>query len=133
LLQHYHVQVQLVAPKGLGLPTKVREQLVKSGQLLCESETLTPEILARTDVLYCTRVQKERFPSVEEFERVAHSYRIDNSTLKHAKPSMAILHPLPRNDEVAEEVDFDQRAAYFRQMRYGLYCRMALLALVMSG
>jgi carbamoyl-phosphate synthase/aspartate carbamoyltransferase len=133
LLQHYHVQVQLVAPKGLGLPTKVREQLVKSGQLLCESETLTPEIVARTDVLYCTRVQKERFPSVEEFERVAHSYRIDNSTLKHAKPSMAILHPLPRNDEVAEEVDFDQRAAYFRQMRYGLYCRMALLALVMSG
>ncbi|KAL1864266.1 hypothetical protein VTK73DRAFT_6067 [Phialemonium thermophilum] len=133
LLQHYHVQVQLVSPQSLSLPPAVREQLVSAGQLLCESETLTPEILARSDVLYCTRVQKERFPSLEEFERVKNSYRIDNGTLKHAKSGMVVLHPLPRNEEVAEEVDFDQRAAYFRQMRYGLYCRMALLALVMSG
>ncbi|CAH0026589.1 unnamed protein product [Clonostachys rhizophaga] len=133
LLRHYEVQVQLVAPKGLALPAGVREQLVKSGQLLVESETLTPEILARSDVLYCTRVQKERFPSAEEYEAVKNSYRVDNAALKHAKSSMVVLHPLPRNEEVAEEVDFDQRAAYFRQMRYGLYCRMALLALVMHG
>jgi carbamoyl-phosphate synthase/aspartate carbamoyltransferase len=116
LLQHYQVQVQLVAPKGLSLPAAVREQLVKSGQLLCESETLTPEIMARSDVLYCTRVQKERFPNEEAYEKVKNSYRIDNSTLKNAKSSMVILHPLPRNEEVAEEVDFDQRAAYFRQV-----------------
>lgn len=116
LLQHYHVQVQLVAPKGLALPASVREQLIKSGQLLCESETLTPEIMARSDVLYCTRVQKERFPSEEAYEKVKNSYRIDNSTLKNAKSSMVILHPLPRNEEIAEEVDFDQRAAYFRQV-----------------
>ncbi|KAJ4315168.1 Carbamoyl-phosphate synthase [Fusarium piperis] len=132
LLRHYHVQVQLVAPKALALPTKVREQLVASGQLLCESETLTPEIMARSDVLYCTRVQRERFPSEEEYQRVKNSYRVDNASLKHAKSSMIVMHPLPRNEEVAEEVDFDQRAAYFRQMRYGLYCRMALLALVMA-
>ncbi|KAK3318452.1 hypothetical protein B0H66DRAFT_557297 [Apodospora peruviana] len=133
LLQHYQVKIQLVSPKSLALPIKLRDELVAADELLDESETLTPEILARTDVLYCTRVQKERFPSLEEFERVKDSYRIDNSTLKHAKSSMVVLHPLPRNDEVAEEVDFDHRAAYFRQMRYGLYCRMALLALVMSG
>ncbi|CAI6052646.1 unnamed protein product [Clonostachys chloroleuca] len=133
LLRHYEVQVQLVAPKALALPASVREQLANSGQLLVESETLTPEILARSDVLYCTRVQKERFPSVEEYEAVKNSYRVDNAALKHAKSSMVVLHPLPRNEEVAEEVDFDQRAAYFRQMRYGLYCRMALLALVMHG
>ncbi|KAM0426180.1 hypothetical protein ACHAPT_008526 [Fusarium lateritium] len=132
LLRHYHVQVQLVAPKALALPAKVREQLVASGQLLCESETLTPEIMARSDVLYCTRVQRERFPSEEEYQRVKNSYRVDNTSLKHAKSSMIVMHPLPRNEEVAEEVDFDQRAAYFRQMRYGLYCRMALLALVMA-
>ncbi|KAH8735673.1 hypothetical protein BGZ61DRAFT_340614 [Ilyonectria robusta] len=132
LLRHYQVQVQLVAPRSLQLPPKVREQLVASGQLLCESESLTPEILARSDVLYCTRVQKERFPSEEEYERVKNSYRVDNAALKHAKGSMVVMHPLPRNEEVAEEVDFDQRAAYFRQMRYGLYCRMALLALVMG-
>ncbi|KAF4467886.1 hypothetical protein FALBO_5232 [Fusarium albosuccineum] len=132
LLRHYHVQVQLVAPKSLALPPKVREQLVASGQLLCESETLTPEIMARSDVLYCTRVQRERFPNDEEYQRVKNSYRVDNASLKNAKSSMIVMHPLPRNEEVAEEVDFDQRAAYFRQMRYGLYCRMALLALVMA-
>ncbi|KAI1478445.1 carbamoyl-phosphate synth [Daldinia eschscholtzii] len=133
LLRHYQVQVQLVAPKSLALPAEVRSLLKESGQLLCESEELTPEILSRSDVLYCTRVQKERFPSIEEYEKVKNSYRIDNATLKHAKQTTRVLHPLPRNEEVAEEVDYDHRAAYFRQMRYGLYCRMALLALVMSG
>lgn len=116
LLQHYGVKVQLVSPKSLALPAEVRELLVSSGQFLCESEELTPEIVARSDVLYCTRVQKERFPNVEDFEKVRNSYRIDNATLKDAKQSMCVLHPLPRNDEVAEEVDYDQRAAYFRQV-----------------
>ncbi|OTA94475.1 hypothetical protein M434DRAFT_394747 [Hypoxylon sp. CO27-5] len=133
LLRHYQVQVQLVAPKALALPPDVRNLLKESGQLLCESEELTPEILSRSDVLYCTRVQKERFPSTEAYEKVKNSYRIDNATLKYAKQTTRVLHPLPRNEEVAEEVDYDYRAAYFRQMRYGLYCRMALLALVMSG
>lgn len=133
LLRHYQVRVQLVSPKALALPASVREQLVSSGQLLCESEELTPEIIGRSDVLYCTRVQKERFSSSEEYERVKGSYMVDNSTLRNAKSNMVVIHPLPRNEEIAEEVDFDQRAAYFRQMRYGLYCRMALLALVMSS
>ncbi|KAI1395893.1 carbamoyl-phosphate synth [Hypoxylon fuscum] len=133
LLRHYQVQIQLVSPKSLALPSDVRSLLKESGQLLCESEELTPEILSRSDVLYCTRVQKERFPSFDDYEKVKNSYRIDNATLKHAKQTTRVLHPLPRNEEVAEEVDYDHRAAYFRQMRYGLYCRMALLALVMSG
>ncbi|KID92275.1 aspartate carbamoyltransferase catalytic subunit [Metarhizium guizhouense ARSEF 977] len=133
LLRHYHVKVQLVAPKGLELPKDVKDQLVASSQLLGESDTLTPEIIAHSDVLYCTRVQQERFETAEQYERVKNSYRVDNATLKHAKSHMVVMHPLPRNEEVAEEVDFDQRAAYFRQMRYGLYCRMALLALVMAS
>lgn len=116
LLQHYHVKVQLVSPKSLSLPSAVHEQLVKSGQLLTVSETLTPEILARSDVLYCTRVQQERFASKEEYEKVRGSYRIDNATLQNAKSSMIVMHPLPRNEEIAEEVDFDPRAAYFRQV-----------------
>ncbi|KAF4587221.1 aspartate carbamoyltransferase catalytic subunit [Ophiocordyceps camponoti-floridani] len=133
LLRHYQVKVQLVAPAGLELPSAAREQLAASGQLLCESSSLTAEVTARSDVLYCTRVQRERFASEEQYEAVRSSYRVDNAVLKHAKGSMVVMHPLPRNDEVADEVDFDQRAAYFRQMRYGLYCRMALLALVMAG
>lgn len=116
LLQHYQVKVQLVSPKSLALPPAVHEQLVKSGQLLTVSETLTPEILARSDVLYCTRVQQERFSSKEEYEKVRGSYRIDNATLQNAKSSMIVMHPLPRNEEIAEEVDFDPRAAYFRQV-----------------
>ncbi|KAL3430274.1 Aspartate carbamoyltransferase [Aspergillus tetrazonus] len=150
LLQFYDVRVQLVAPKDLSLPADIRQQLLATGQLLTESEELTPEIVARSDVLYSTRVQKERFADLEQYERLKNSFIIDNALLKHAKSHMVVMHPLPRNAEVSEEVDFDQRAAYFRQvslqtrgpsefdmlmwmqMRYGLYCRMALLALIMA-
>lgn len=156
LLQFYDVRVQLVAPKDLSLPEEVRQQIVNSGQLVLESDRLTPEIVAQSDVLYSTRVQKERFADLEQYERLKNSFIIDNALLKHAKSHMVVMHPLPRNAEIAEEVDFDQRAAYFRQvsldlsirptdecmltfffffplqMRYGLYCRMALLALIMA-
>lgn len=132
LLQFYDVRIQLVAPKELSLPAEVRQQIVASGHLEAESETLTREMVARSDVLYSTRVQKERFADLEQYERLKNSFVIDNALLKHAKSQMVVMHPLPRNAEIAEEVDFDQRAAYFRQMRYGLYCRMALLALVMA-
>jgi carbamoyl-phosphate synthase/aspartate carbamoyltransferase len=149
LLQFYDVRIQLVAPKALALPEEVRQQIVASGQLVLESEELTPEIVARSDILYSTRVQKERFEDLSEYERLKNSFVIDNALLKHAKSHMVVMHPLPRNAEISEEVDFDQRAAYFRQvcsipldisndiltfpqMRYGLYCRMALLALILA-
>ncbi|RDW69846.1 carbamoyl-phosphate synthase [Coleophoma cylindrospora] len=133
LLQYYDVQIQLVSPKALALPAEIRD-LIKSkpGQLLVESTELTPEIVARSDVLYCTRVQKERFADLAEYESLKDSFVINNRTLRNAKSQMVVMHPLPRNNEIGEEVDFDQRAAYFRQMRYGLYCRMALLALVLA-
>jgi carbamoyl-phosphate synthase / aspartate carbamoyltransferase len=132
LLRYYEVRINLVSPSALALPAEVRELLVSSGQLAVESDRLTPEIVAKSDVLYCTRVQKERFPSLDEYERLKDSMIIDNALLKHAKQTMIVMHPLPRNREINEEVDFDQRAAYFRQMRYGLYTRMALLALVLA-
>ncbi|PYH99396.1 bifunctional pyrimidine biosynthesis protein [Aspergillus ellipticus CBS 707.79] len=132
LLQFYDVRIQLVAPKDLSLPEEVRQQIIASGQLALESEELTPEIVAQSDVLYSTRVQKERFADLAQYERLKNSFVIDNALLKHAKSHMVVMHPLPRNAEISEEVDFDQRAAYFRQMRYGLYCRMALLALILA-
>ena len=116
LLQFYDVRVQLVAPKDLSLPEEVRQQIVNSGQLVLESDRLTPEIVAQSDVLYSTRVQKERFADLEQYERLKNSFVIDNALLKHAKSHMVVMHPLPRNAEIAEEVDFDQRAAYFRQV-----------------
>ena len=171
VLQFYSVTIQLVAPSKLQLPQKIRDTLASRGQLKGEFEQLTEEIVAASDVLYCTRVQKERFENVDDYELVKNATVVDSKTMKYAKPKMVVMHPLPRNQEIHEEVDFDPRAAYFRQvriprywsalclhlfilvvffvtplpyvseiqqanfivqMRYGLYCRMALLALVMA-
>jgi len=133
LLEHYPTTVvQLVSPTGLKLPIEVRQALIARGQLVVDSRELTPEILAKSDVLYCTRVQKERFEDLAMYEKVKDSFIVDTRVLSMAKKTTTVMHPLPRNREVAEEVDFDQRAAYFRQMKYGLYCRMALLALVLA-
>ena len=118
LLQHYDVHIQLVSPPSLALPQEVRQLLIGSGQLVHESPELTKEIVARSDVMYCTRLQKERFEDGEEYERLKGKLVVNNSVLKHAKAQMIVMHPLPRNEEVGEEVDFDQRAAYFRQVRY---------------
>lgn len=66
--------------------------------------------------MYCTRVQKERFEDLAQYEKLKDSFVVDNKTLKHAKAQMVVMHPLPRNNEIGEEVDFDERAAYFRQV-----------------
>lgn len=116
LLQHYDVHIQLVSPPSLALPTEVRQQLISAGQLTLESSELTKEIVTRSDVMYCTRLQKERFDDISEYESLKGKMVVDNSVLKHAKAQMVVMHPLPRNEEVGEEVDTDQRAAYFRQV-----------------
>lgn len=98
------------------MPTDLRDMLKASGQLLLEATELTPEIVAKTDVLYCTRVQKERFDDLKQYEALKDSLIINNKVLRDAKRQMIVMHPLPRNAEIDEEVDFDQRAAYFRQV-----------------
>ncbi|KAK3721029.1 Carbamoyl-phosphate synthase [Vermiconidia calcicola] len=133
VLRHYNVTIQLAAPAALALPSKIRESLKARGQLGAISDRLTPEMVARTDVLYCTRVQKERFEDLDEYENVKDEMVVSAKTLRDAKQNMIVMHPLPRNMELAKEVDDDPRAAYFRQMRYGMFVRMALLALVMAS
>ncbi|KAF3986076.1 hypothetical protein FT663_04493 [Candidozyma haemuli var. vulneris] len=132
LLRHYQVRVQLVAPKELSLPESIKTMLREHNMLSVETEQLTPELIAKSDVLYCTRVQEERFKDRDQYMRLKDTYIVDNKILSHAKSHMCVMHPLPRTTEIKEEVDFDQRAAYFRQMRYGLYVRMALLAMVIG-
>ncbi|ABN67872.2 multifunctional pyrimidine biosynthesis protein (PYR1) [Scheffersomyces stipitis CBS 6054] len=132
LLRHYQVRIQLVAPKELALPESIKNILIESGIRVTESEELTKDIIARSDILYCTRVQEERFSDREQYLRLKDTYIVDNKILSYAKQHMAVMHPLPRTSEIREEVDFDQRAAYFRQMRYGLFVRMALLAMVVG-
>ncbi|RLV91040.1 Protein URA2 [Spathaspora sp. JA1] len=132
LLRHYNVRVQLVSPKELAIPEDIRQFLIQNNMLKLESEVLTKEIIAKSDVLYCTRVQEERFEDKEQYLRLKDTYIVDNKILSHAKQHMCVMHPLPRTNEINEEVDFDQRAAYFRQMRHGLFIRMAILAMVIG-
>jgi len=116
LLRLYHVRIQLVSPAALAMPKDVRDRLLSSGSLLAESTELTPEIIARSDVLYCTRVQKERFADLNEYEHLKDAFIVNNTIMKYAKSHMIVMHPLPRATEISEEVDFDNRAAYFRQV-----------------
>ena len=117
LLKHYgDVKIQLVAPASLALPASLLSALQARGQL-CETATeLTPSIVARSDVLYCTRIQKERFEDPALYDTVRDALVVDNRVMKSAKRSMIVMHPLPRNIEIHEELDFDPRAAYFRQV-----------------
>lgn len=116
LLSHYDVTVNLVSPESLQMPDSVRDALKTRGQLNKVSTELSSDIVASSDVIYCTRVQKERFPDVASYEKVKDAFVIDNKLLKGAKSNMIVMHPLPRNNEIHEEVDFDPRAAYFRQV-----------------
>jgi len=90
------------------------------------------KVLPETDVLYVTRVQKERFEDPADYEKVKGAYVIDPAIMKAAKQEMIVMHPLPRVGEISPDFDDDPRAAYFRQMEYGLYVRMALLAMVLG-
>jgi len=128
----YSVRLNFVSPVSLAMPASVISAAKKAGVQVRQCESLD-EVLDETDVLYVTRVQKERFTSEEEWEKVKYLYRVDHSVLSRAKEDMIIMHPLPRINEIDPEVDFDsRRAVYFRQMRYGLFVRMALLASVMA-
>jgi len=128
----YSVRLNFVSPPGLAMPASVVAAARRTGVTVRLCDDLE-EVLADTDVLYVTRVQRERFESETEWTRVKDAYRVDHSVLARAKPEMIVMHPLPRLTEIDPEVDFDsRRAVYFRQMRYGLFVRMALLASVMA-
>ena len=90
------------------------------------------KILPESDVFYVTRVQKERFEASADYEKVKGAYVIDLEVMKAAKQNMIVMHPLPRVGEISPDFDDDPRAAYFRQMEYGLYVRMVLLGLVLG-
>jgi len=132
LLCLHTVRLNFVSPVALAMPSSVVSAARRAGVpvRICES---LDEVLADTDVLYVTRVQKERFQSEIEWQQAKDAYRIDHAVLSRAKEDMIVMHPLPRNNEIDPEVDFDsRRAVYFRQMRYGLFIRMALLTSVMA-
>ncbi|ORZ05810.1 hypothetical protein BCR42DRAFT_456687 [Absidia repens] len=132
ILAYYQVTLNYVAPPSLSMPQEVMDEVAAVG-VTQNVYTSLDQVIDSTDVLYMTRVQKERFETEDAYNAVKDSFILNNDMLSKAKSQMIVLHPLPRVNEIEPEVDFDQRAAYFRQMRYGLYVRMALLALVMGN
>lgn len=131
LLTLFNVRLNYVSPEILPMPEDVLAEVEASGTPQAHFTSLE-EILPESDVVYVTRVQKERFSDVAEYEKVKSSYVITPETLKIAKEDMIVMHPLPRVGEISIELDDDPRAAYFRQVEYGLYVRMALLAMVLG-
>jgi aspartate carbamoyltransferase catalytic subunit len=131
LLSLYRVKLNYVSPEILRMPREVMAEVDEKGVPQAEFNSLE-QVLPETDVLYVTRVQKERFEDPTEYENVKGAYVIDPDIMKAAKQEMIVMHPLPRVGEISADFDDDPRAAYFRQMEYGLYVRMALLAMVLG-
>jgi len=129
-LTHFNVKLHFIAPKELSIPEHYYDYLRSKKIEFVESdlESCGKEL----DFLYCTRIQKERFYDPMEYEKVAGTYKIDRSSLEYLKPDTYIMHPLPRVDEISEEVDSDPRAIYFEQAHNGVPVRSALLGLVMG-
>jgi len=124
-----NIKIHLVSPTELQLPTPYKEELQKNG-IIFEEHTDLESILGKVDVLYFTRVQKERFESPEKYEEVKSCYVLTPESVALLPKDAIIMHPLPRVDEIDHAVDNDPRAAYFRQATNGLYVRMALLELL---
>lgn len=131
LLSLFGIRMIFVSPPTLAMPPDITEGLRARGVDIAESEDLAATAL-ESDVLYVTRIQRERFEDLTEYERLKGSYVVDNSLVQRFREGAVVMHPLPRVDEIAPEVDSYSGAAYFRQVRNGLYIRMALLSLVLG-
>ncbi|CAG4909774.1 unnamed protein product [Colias eurytheme] len=132
LLTLYQVQLQYVSPPGLGMPKHIMDYVSEKGISQRVFDKLE-DVLGDTHVLYMTRIQRERFDSQEEYEKIRGLLVVTPQLMTRAKRRMIVMHPLPRVDEISAEFDTDPRAAYFRQAEYGMYVRMALLAMVSSA
>ncbi|RLI41518.1 aspartate carbamoyltransferase [Candidatus Bathyarchaeota archaeon] len=130
-LSLYNIELYLVSPESLKMRREVLETIKERISVTARSNL--EKVVSLVDVLYVTRIQKERFPEPAEYAKVKGSYRIDLETLKKAKEDLIILHPLPRVDEIAAEVDRTPYAKYFQQVWNGIVVRMALLALILGA
>ncbi len=131
LLTQYRVELVFVSPDMLRLPPEIVAEVHSAGMAHRETDDIH-NIIGDADVLYVTRVQKERFSDLALYDAVKEHYVVDPTLMARAKQEMIVMHPLPRVGEIAYAVDEDPRAAYFRQMRNGMYIRMALLAAVLG-
>lgn len=131
-LRHFNPTLHLIAPKELALPEEYKTYCNEHNIKYIEHEEFNADILNDADILYMTRVQRERFTDLMEYERVKNVYILRASMLKHSRENMKILHPLPRVNEISYDVDNDPHAYYFEQARNGLYARQAIICDVLG-
>ncbi len=127
LVRYTGMKFILISPEELRVPSYIREDVLKANGVEFEEVIRLEDALPKLDILYMTRVQRERFFNEEDYVRMKDFYILDGAKMKLARPDMYVLHPLPRVNEISVEVDSDPRAAYFRQVQYGVYIRMALI------
>ena len=125
--RHKNIKFVLISPDELKIPEYVKEEILEKNKIEYIETNDLEKYMDELDILYMTRVQRERFLDEEEYLRLKDSYILNNLKLKNAKNDLCIMHPLPRVNEISTEVDSDLRAAYFRQVKYGKYIRMALI------
>lgn len=126
LMRYEDIRFLFISPEELRVPDYITE-ILKNRDIPYEEITSLEDAMPRLDLLYMTRVQKERFFNEEDYIRLKDFYILDSAKMELARPDMLVLHPLPRVNEISVEVDSDPRAAYFRQAQYGVYVRMALI------
>lgn len=130
-LSLFNTTLYFVSPESLKMRGEILEDVSKRVNVIETKDV--PEIIPKVDVLYVTRMQKERFPDLEVYEKIKGTYRINRDSLRNAKRNMIVMHPLPRIDEIAPEVDQTSYAKYFKQVWYGIVTRMAILSLVLGA
>lgn len=127
LVRYENIKFILISPPELRVPEYIREDVLKANNIEFMEMDSLDEAMPSLDILYMTRVQKERFFNEEDYIRLKDCYILDKKKMKLAKQDMYVLHPLPRVNEISVEIDEDPRAAYFKQAKYGVYVRMALI------
>ena len=127
LIRYENVRFVLISPEELRVPDYIREDVLEKNHIPYEELERLEQAMPQLDILYMTRVQKERFFNEEDYIRMKDFYILNKEKMELAKPDMLVLHPLPRVNEISVDVDDDPRAAYFKQAQYGVYVRMALI------
>ncbi len=127
LIRYENVKFVFISPKELMLPSYIRDDLLTQNNIAFREVTRLEDVLPSLDILYMTRVQRERFFNEEDYVRLKDFYILDKKKMQLASPDMLVLHPLPRVNEISTEIDDDPRSVYFKQVRYGMFIRMALI------
>lgn len=132
LVRYPNIRFVMISPEELRIPTYIRKEVLDDKNIPYEEVESLEDAMPKLDILYMTRVQKERFFNEEDYIRLKDRYILDPAKMKYAREDMLVLHPLPRVNEISVEVDKDPRAAYFKQAQFGVYARMALIMILLE-